>query len=243
MASQLLHQQASLIDYLTSRAAIFAEQTDTPLPPALYGIDCALLNLEAQFTHQKRMDKISAVFARTFTLLGAHSDSLVRDFAQTCPPVGITRLENARQFFDFLCARLRNDPRVPPYIGDIATCEFACAQARVDDAQPVLQDREIAPPAAIRRHPNTILLRASYDIRPMFEGGVETVPPPKRDTPLGVTVPPGSAEPKIFELVPPIFHLLSLLDDWSDASEMRAEPELNKLIGELVTCGLIEVRH
>jgi hypothetical protein len=70
MAKRLLHRQVSLLNYLTSGAAIFGDAREPPLDPALRGIDRALLRIEARFSHDKRVQKIVAVFARTFDLLG-----------------------------------------------------------------------------------------------------------------------------------------------------------------------------
>jgi hypothetical protein len=79
-------------------------------------MDPRLLCLEARFSHEKRMAKIVTVFPKTFRLLGADRaaivrEAIVREFVAACPPTDITRIENARQFHDFLCARWRHRPR------------------------------------------------------------------------------------------------------------------------------------
>ncbi len=130
MPKRLLERQVSLLDYLTSSGAIFGDKHDTPLDPALQGIDRALLRMEARFSHEKRMEKIAAVFPRTFKLLGTGRERIVREFVDACPPVDISRLENARQFHEFLRRRWRHTPPMPPYLCDVAACELACARAR-----------------------------------------------------------------------------------------------------------------
>jgi hypothetical protein len=70
MAARLLDRQHSLIVYLTSGEAIFGDQQQKPAEPSLQGINPGLLHLEARFSHEKRMDKIAGVFARTLSLLG-----------------------------------------------------------------------------------------------------------------------------------------------------------------------------
>jgi hypothetical protein len=70
MAKRLLDRQASLLEYLTSRAAIFGDKDDACPARGLHGIDRSLLRLEARLSHEKRMEKIVAVFRRTFGILG-----------------------------------------------------------------------------------------------------------------------------------------------------------------------------
>jgi hypothetical protein len=120
MSSRLLDRQVNLLEYLTSSGAVFGDNADASCNPALQGIDRGLLRLEACFSHEKRMEKIIAVFSRTFQLLGADHAVIVREFVDVCPPVDISRLENARQFYNFLCTRWRHEPPQPPYLGDVA---------------------------------------------------------------------------------------------------------------------------
>ena len=107
MAKRLLDRQISLLDYLTSGAAIFGDKRRAPLDPALQGLDVGLLRLEARFSYEKRMEKIVAVFRHTFELLASEQSAIVREFVRTCPPADIGHLTNAREFHDFLSARWR----------------------------------------------------------------------------------------------------------------------------------------
>ena len=133
LAKRLLHRQARLLEYLTSGDAIFGDGRDVRLDAALHGIDRALLHIEARFSHEKRMEKIAAVFPRTLALLGADRDATMRKFVEACPPVDISRIENARQFCDFLTACWQRQPPAPRYLPDVTACELALAQVRIED--------------------------------------------------------------------------------------------------------------
>ena len=67
--------------------------------------------------------------------------------------------------------------------------------------------------------------------------------PMKRDTPLVVALPPGAAGPQVCEIIPPMFDLLSALDDWADRRELPADPQFANLLADLASRGLIEVRQ
>jgi hypothetical protein len=178
MAPRLLDRQVRLLDYLTSSGAIFGEGGDAPLDQALHGMAPRLLRLEACFSHEKRMEKIITVFPKTFLLLGSDRaaifrESIVREFVAACPPTDITRIENARQFHDFLCARWRHQPPEPPYLRDVAACEFAIAKVRVGAKVQELEPRgEQAPRDRIRRQPrcrpSSLRLRHPADFRSRF---------------------------------------------------------------------------
>jgi len=245
MPIRLLDRQVSLLEYLTSSGAIFGDGRDASLNQALQGIDRGFLRLEACFSHEKRMEKINAVFPRTFQMLGADQAAIVRDFVEACPPIDISRLENARQFYDFLCARWRRAPPQPPYLPDVATCEFAFAKVRVGAKARELEPArsEHAPRDDIRRHPGAILLRCAYDIRPIFEAGSGETAQVRRDTLLAIAIPPDAEHPRVFELLPPIFDVLAALDDWTARSALGSTPELDGLICHLAQHGLVEVRQ
>lgn len=240
MAKRLLDRQIRLLEYLTSGGAIFGDDGNAPLDADLQGIDRARLRLEARFSHEKRMEKIAAVFPRTFDLLGAERGAIVRGFVEACPPLDIGRMENARQFNDFLTARWRVQRPTPPYLPDVAACELACAQARIEsDGEPEI-DASPAGPAAprFRRKPGVVLVRASFDIRMLFEGARDDAAVIKRDTPLAIASRDGA--PQIFELAPEVFDLLAALDGWAAVDSL---PETDGLIAELVDAGLLELQH
>jgi hypothetical protein len=244
MTVPLLDRQARLLEYLTSSGAIFGDEKDAPPDHALRGIDPRMLHLEARFSHEKRMEKIIAVFPETLRLLGADRAAMVREFVEARPPTDISRIENARQFYDFLCARWRRQLSEPPYLRDVAACEFACAKVRVGakvrESGPTWSEH--APQGAVRRHADVVLLRCAYDIRPIFETGSGQAAPVERDTPLAIATPPDAAHPKVFEVLPLFYDVLAAIDDWTDRSTLGATPEADALIRELAEHGLIEVR-
>jgi hypothetical protein len=246
MAQRLLDRQVSLVEYMTSGAAIFGGQRGRCLAQALRGIDPGLLKVEAHFAHAKRMEKITAVLPRTFELMGSSQGAVVREFVETCPPVTISRLSNARQFYDFLSARWTRERPDPPFIRDVAACELACAEVDgelEDRGLQVDQDERYGPRSGIRRSPAAILLRCAYDIRPIFEGGAGQAVPIERATPLVVVLSPGTDRPQVFEVPPAVFDLLAALNDWTDPPTSDAGPEVATLLAQLTKYGLIEVQR
>ncbi|HLQ89983.1 MAG TPA: hypothetical protein VK148_08115 [Xanthobacteraceae bacterium] len=255
MVERLLDRQVSLLEYLTSSGAIYGASGAAVADQAPPGFDPGMLRLEACFSHEKRMDKIQSVFPQTFRLLGDARAGIVRDFAATFPPVDISRLANARQFHEFLRARWQESLPEPPHLRDVAACEFAFAMARA----PSPVDEELPPagrPArgAIRRHPGIILLSCEYDVRPVFEAqGQDQSQDQSRDparaalsirreTLLAIFLPPGEQHPQTFEILPVVFDLLAVLEDWTVPSEFVLGPESDELIRELADSALIEVR-
>ena len=179
--------------------------------------------------------------------MGADRDPIVRGFVEACPPVDISRLVNARQFHDFLSARWQREPPDPPYLPDVAACELACAEVRVDTEEAAMTGRRTACASAprrwIRRCPGVALLRCAYDIRPIFEEAAGEVAPTERDTPIAVAMPSGADQPRMFELPPAVFDLLAALDDWVDPAVFCDTPDANELIVDLAEHGLLEVRR
>jgi hypothetical protein len=237
MAKRLLDRQVRLLEYLTSGDAIFRDRREAPLDPALEGLDRGLLGLEARFSHEKRMEKIAAVFPKSFELLGNSLDAIVREFADTCPPLDISRIENARQFHEFLTAHWQRNAPTPPYLPDVAACELACAKARVevDDGMAEANPAD-AMHRGVRRTRGVVLLRTRYDIRTIFEDGDPE--PIERETPIAVVVRSGA--PQVFDLTPELFDLLAALDQWTAVDEPA---DTGGLIVDLVAAGLLELRR
>jgi hypothetical protein len=151
--------------------------------------------------------------------------------------VAISRLENARQFHDFLLAHWQQEPPRPPYLRDVAACELAFASGR-------FWDEEGAPTCAggsVRRQRGVVLVRTAYDIRPIFDNAVETAVPLQRDTRLAIVSGSHVDQPRIFELAAAVFELLGALDDWVDRAAFNALPEAEELISDLTEAGLLEV--
>jgi hypothetical protein len=241
MIPRLLDRQINLLDYLTSDSAIFGADGPAALDRAPPGFDTGLLRLEACFSHEKRMEKIAAVFPHTFRLLGNDQSEIARKFASVCPPIDNSRIENARQFYDFI---LREEQPNPCYLHDVAGCEFSFARARLEfkccemDEPP--EDR--ASRGWVRRNRRVVLLNCQYDVREILETESESAVPVKRNTPLAILVPAGAQHPRVFEVLPPVFEVLAALDDWSPGSALPSSPELDALLRELAEHGLLEVR-
>jgi hypothetical protein len=243
MPTRLLDRQVRLLEHLTSGAGIFDAVGSGSTDPALQGIHGGLLHLEARFSHEKRMQKIEWVLTRTFDLLGNQRTPIIRDFVDTCPPSGISWLENARQFHDFLAARWLGEAPEPPYLPDVASYETAYATVRAGESGE-RHDRAAskARPGAIRRHPNVVLLRCAYDIQPILEGCAGEAGLDRRETLLAVAMLPGTDEPFASELSSDLFELLELLDEYADPSIFQDTPGLDQLITDLAAHGLVEVR-
>jgi hypothetical protein len=241
MASRLLDRQTSLLEHLTSGGAIFGEGANASLDRDRLGIDAGLLRLEARFSHEKRMEKIEWVLPRTLELLCTAQVALVRDFVEACPPVSISWLENARQFHDFLSQRWLSQAPDPPYLPDVAACELAYASIHGSEKQSS-EKSEHGVPGSIRRHPEVILVRCSYDVRSILEQRAGEEPVAERDTPLAISMPPGAEHPAVSELSPDLFELLKMLDDFVDLEEFSDVPEVGELIAELGRRGFLQVR-
>jgi hypothetical protein len=241
MAKRLLERQTSLIEHITSSAAIFGGEEQPA--PEFEDIDRTLLQVEAKFSYAKRMEKITAMLPRTFELLRSGEAALVRAFVEACPPTTLSRLENARQFHQFLSLRWMHEAPDPAYICDVAACEMACAELDAEDQEPDRARSEVsARRSGIRRCPNVILLRCAYDVRPIFETELKTVPM-KRETTLVIALPLCSNRPQIFEVIPAVFDLLAALDDWTDPPALSAGPNFASLLADLTVRGLVEVRQ
>jgi uncharacterized protein (UPF0276 family) len=239
MRNPLIERQASLLEYLTGGGAIFGEDD---LSVSCFGIDRGLLHLEAKFSHWKRMEKIKAVFPRTLDHMGSRREAIVRDLAVACPPTGIGRLENARQFHAFLLARWREEAPEPPYLPDLAAFEIAYAAVQTMPNEGS-QSAPAAPPGAVRRHPAVVLLRSVYDIRPILEQESTEAVLERRQTCLAFTMPRDSARPVVQALLPELFALLDLLDHFAPREVFDDMPDADAMIDDLAVSGLVEVRR
>jgi hypothetical protein len=238
MTGRLLDRQARLLEYLTSGGAIFGRRRGEAIDPALRGIDPHLLDLEARFSHEKRMEKVAGVFPATFALLGASTEGVVREFTHACPPQDISRIDNARQFHSFLTGRTTRKPGLPLHLLDVAACEMAFAEARVqaDTGAPREQDQPDAPRPTMRRSRGVVLLRTAFDIRPVFEGDASRIPV-ERETHLAVAWISGEAA--ILELTPEVFEVLAALNQWVALDDL---PGADELAADLAGSGLLELR-
>ena len=238
MSDALLQRQATLLEHLTSSRAIFGEDD---LSRPWLGMDRSLLHLEARFSHEKRMAKIKAILPRTLDHLGSAHEAIVRDFAAVCPSTGIGRLENARQFYDFLLARWQQEAPQPPHLPDLAAFEiaYAAVQRIASESPQVVPD---ALPGAVRRHPAVVLLRTDYDIRPILEQESTEAAPQPGEVCLALAIPAGAKEPVVQALLPELFALLDLLDDFTPRETFADMPHADAMIEDFTAGGLIEVR-
>ena len=227
MADTLLQRQARLLEHLTSASAIFGEGD---LSSDAFGFHRGLLHLEAKYSHQKRMEKIEAVLPRTLALLGAEREATVRAFAETSAPDSISRLDNARQFHQFL--RARQQAAAPAWLADVAAFEIAWAEAQGRNGTPRTKS---GIPGSLRRHPAAVLLRSAHDIAPVLQERADEAAP--HESFLAIALPDGKKAPELYVLSRELFELLELLDDFTD--ELDEIPDA--VIARLAACGLIEV--
>jgi hypothetical protein len=85
-----------------------------------------------------------------------------------------------------------------------------------------------------------VLLRCSYDLRPLFEGPSPETPPVERETILAVRFPAGAASAQIFDLGSAGYDLLAAMDNWTDPAALGDTSEVKELLRDLAQCGLIE---
>jgi hypothetical protein len=245
MANQLLEQQASLLDYLSSAAVIFGGQADAALDPALQSIDRGVLRLQARFACNKRIERITAIFPRTFEILGPDQKPVLREFVEVSRPTEKSPLPNARELHNFLSARWRQTPPAPPHLPDVAACELAIAEVSdaVDDREtPAERGKSNGLKRSIRRRTSVSALRCAYDVRSIFDAGCGAVIPPKRETSLVVSFPAGRRNADIIEVPKVIADALMLLRDWTDPSRLDAFGDRHNLVSHLAAQEFIDVR-
>jgi hypothetical protein len=232
-----------LLDHLTSGAVIFGDESEAPLDQMLARINPGLLRLEAGLSHEKRISKIAAILPRTFQLLRGDWSAIAREFADACPPTNIGFIENARQFHRFLCSGRGCEPKMPPYLHEVAACELALAEVRAfaGDRESRAEKNVNGASDSVRRRSGVTLLCCAYDIQPIFAAGGANASPSKRVTRLAVAIIPGAEHPTVFELAPAAFDLLATIRDWSDRAAPGTPSEREDLIRELTECGLVEV--
>jgi hypothetical protein len=92
MSNRLLQRQIRLLEYLTSVDAIFEDRGIPPAANGLEGLDPGRLALEARFSFEKRLEKISAVFPRTFAVRSSDWAPILEKFVEEHPPSDICKL-------------------------------------------------------------------------------------------------------------------------------------------------------
>jgi hypothetical protein len=252
MSNRFFDRQADLVEYLTSPAVVFGEEANVPSDPVLQGIDRGLLCLVARSCCSKWIKRVVEAFPRTFEILGADQRLILRAFVLAGRQRDISTLASARQFYEFSLAYWRHDPPKVPYLPDVAACEFAMVKVSqmAEDSETSLNltygfrlkvSQSDAPKSALRRSRTAVPLRCIHDIRSIFEVGPAKAVAPKRDTLLVVTLPAGSYNARMLEVVPVVFDLLVGLDDWADPISLGAIDGREDLVSRLAAQGLIEV--
>jgi hypothetical protein len=241
MSTRLLHLQTSLLEYLTTSAAIFADGVVSPSDLRLHGVDIERLHLEARFSFDKRLAKISSVFPRTFAIFAGDWTPIVREFADAHPPVDSGRIKNAEQFFDFLSERLEHAQLEPPWLHDVAACELACAQARANETMAASMVTDKVLPGAVRCRSGVVLLSCTHDVRPVFEDRTGSAAPvTQRQTLLTVFIPPDVARVQICEVGNEVFDLLGACRQWTEPGALGLACGADELVSELGALGLLE---
>ena len=216
----LLERQSSLLRHLTSGAAIFGENEPHTVDPAPARTRPRLLAIEARSRFEKRMDKISAVFPRTFELSGGGAGRRsFREFSKA-----IRRSASAgwrmRANSPISCPRAGNGAAPAALPPDVSACELAFATARAV-AQDRFADPEISstPPTEpeLRRSLRCSLCCAARMTSGRFREGSEMPRsrPCAREVALAILARASADPPQIFELAPAVFELLGSLDDWA----------------------------
>lgn len=240
MSTRLLHLQTSLLEYLTSATAIFGDRPVLPADHDLHGVDIGRVCLEARFSFDKRLAKISSVFPRTFAIFTGDWAPVLREFVGAQPPVDIGRLSNAQQFFDFLSRRLDNAQMEPPWLLDVAACELACAQVRAHAE--VAESAADIVSGAVRCRPGAVLLRCTHDVRSVFEDRAGDGAGVKRPTLLVIFIPPQVDRVQICDVGREVFDLLSACRQWTDPATLGLVRGSDELVSDLAGRGLLEVR-
>jgi len=240
MVEALLDKQHLLLEYLTSRHAIFDEKDRTAQPASMP--EPGLLRREARFSFEKRMGKIATILPRTIAIVEKNGSDLPCQFAEGCPPTEISQVVNCQQFCDFLRARARCGRLDPPYLADVAACELAFAQVRPMGDKLNSINAENGQYRQFRRHPNAVFLSCSYDVRTVFQDAGDATFPKRRDNFLAIAIPPDKEGPEVFEIAAVLFDLLGRCGAWTDTAALYAVINQVQPIHDLAKNGLIEVR-
>ena len=241
--NKLIDRQTNLLRHLTSQAFIFGtDQLGAAAgDPDLRGMDIRRLRLEAEFSYNKRIQRIRQTFERTATLLGRRFPAIAREFASSHPPETYERYPDARRFFDHFVEHWAGRPPTPAWAADTAAVELALAGARTLRPTAMETAALAACPTqpssrCYRTHPCAVLIRCRYDVRPLFEPGRsgETLNP--RRVCLAVLASRGRRQPAVMELSPEAFALLELSTAWSQPG-----PDRQALVKRLAAQGLVLV--
>ena len=201
MANRLLDRQVSLLEHLTSGAAIFGGGRDASADrPARASMAACFISRRASPTRSAWRRSSGCCRARSICWGRAGPDHprFRRGLpagehrpARQCAPISrlsLGAVGGASRPSRRICptwprrARLRRGPQ-PARAGRTSTPQWRARRF-----------------GAIRRHPSVVLLRCAYDIRPILEGRAAcSRRRPTRDL-LAVAMPPGADDPLVSEL-------------------------------------------
>jgi len=236
----LSKRQETLVTYLTSREVFDRSGKGLLEHPELTGLDPVRLRLMAQMSRGKRVEKIRAVLPRTFEFLRPSIHDLVEEFAATVVPTSLRRIDNAREFRDFLENRVREDGDVPAWIVDLANYEIGFAEAVFEDPPPLGEPNSDI--ERIRPRPGVKFLRLAHDVRPLVvaEIGEEAPEPETALTVLAIVPQEAGGTPRVFQLPERLYGALTESDDWRTVDDFSAATSPGSLVASLVGCGIVE---
>jgi hypothetical protein len=244
--ARLLDRQQALIDHLSNPTSFLDHGFDPGQDKFLRGLDRERLRLVGALALAKRIGKIEAVLPKTVSYLRTESLASFHEFACKHPPSSSRRYDNARQFYGYLRDRWKIQPPVPPFLLDLAACEWMLARVRhkgsselfVSGCEPHLPDENIW---EIRRAKAVELLECNHDVRSLLEPAPETVRVPERAVFLVFTPDASPFNARVFEVTREVYELLETLDDWCSVHDLGLESETRPVIDSLIACGILEV--
>ena len=243
-SKSLLERQKDLVEFLCDPRAFKAspgtQQTSSPIP----GIDGARLKLIGEQALQKRFEKIRAVLPKSFDVMGSDIGPLFEDFAHRYPPSHIGRLENARQFVEFVSERRHSSPFYSPFLTDLLKFEFALWSARFDQKSGRdggardKRQKEFRSSRMVCLAHSVQLLLLNHDIRPLLEhsGNKESIRP--RKTYLAIRFDAELDDVRIFEVSRKIYEILNGLSRPSRVGEETLASQ-SDILQELAERGIV----
>ena len=206
MAKRLLDRQASLLEYLTSGAAIFGDSDGRDRSLGACKGSTAGCSVSRRASRiEKRMEKIAAVFPRTFELLGTSARTLIAGIRR-CLPAGRTSAAWQRAAVPRFSVRALA-AQAPQARLSAATSRPASLRAR--RSVPASIDarrfdaaagwRRAAPrPPPPRRGPPALQLMTSGSI--FEDGAAGGAPEPSATRRSRSHMPAGADQPRVFEI-------------------------------------------
>ncbi len=242
MANQNLHErQLSVLRHLTNPRIFDGEPADR----GIEGLDLDRLRLLGTMSLGKRIEKIRSALPRSFEHLAHDPRISIGEFVNQFPPKSATRADNAVQFIDYLHGVWCEEPAEPEFLPDLVALELAMAIASACEAEDPETDRSRFPGGCLRLVPGTQLLRCRFDIRALFDGGIERTAPTERDVCLAVLMPADAEQPRVFEVKRDAYAMLNRIRlAEANNSTFKTVAGLSRgLLDDLVQQGILEVQE